>query len=126
MQNCPLRTGPAAQLWKSVTSVSNAGKRRGRGKGLPRTRDLNKGQRLGVGKVPMVFPGLNAPIVQGEFVIQQRRLMPEEQERSSTAIETVMRTSRRMKVHPLKRGWSGGIAGGRKIGPPDPVEGGLY
>ena len=38
-------------LWKSVTSVSNAGRRRGRGKRVGRKRvvDLNKGQVLGTG-----------------------------------------------------------------------------
>lgn len=43
---------PADQLWKGVTSVSNAGKKRGRGKGSSRiiAKDLNRGQVIGVGK----------------------------------------------------------------------------
>ena len=42
----------AAELWKGVTSVSNAGKKRGRGKGVGKktAKDLNKGQVIGVGK----------------------------------------------------------------------------
>merc|ERR1719305_878007 len=38
----------AEDLWRSATSVSNAGRKRGRA----------KGQRLGVGKAGTVFPGL--------------------------------------------------------------------
>jgi len=39
-------------LWRGVTGVSNAGKKKGRGKrvGRKKATDLNKGQRLGVGK----------------------------------------------------------------------------
>lgn len=53
----------ADELWKSATSVSNAGKKRGRGKGAGRKQamDLNKGQVLGVGKINVIWPGLNAP-----------------------------------------------------------------
>lgn len=43
---------PADKLWKGVTSVSNAGKKRGRGKavGKKTAKNLNKGQVIGVGK----------------------------------------------------------------------------
>ena len=44
---------PAENLWKGVTSVSNAGRKRGRGKGVGRkiAKNLNKGQLIGVGKL---------------------------------------------------------------------------
>ncbi|KAK9295800.1 hypothetical protein QLX08_010009 [Tetragonisca angustula] len=116
---------PAAQLWKSVTSVSNAGKRRGRAKGLARTRDLNQGQKIGHGKVGMLFPGLNAPIVQGEFTVRQRRLTEQEQQSSAPKIQPLIKP-KRFKIHPLRRGWSGGQPGGRTIGPPDPVDGDTF
>lgn len=47
---CMLDT--AEHIWKSVTSVSNAGKKRGRGKGVgkKRAKNLNRGQIIGVGK----------------------------------------------------------------------------
>jgi len=48
----------AEQLWKGVTSVSNAGRKRGRGKGVGKktSKDLNKGQVIGVGKYDcMIF-----------------------------------------------------------------------
>ena len=40
------------ELWRGVTSVSNAGSKRGRGKGTGKKRaiDLNKGQVLGEGR----------------------------------------------------------------------------
>ena len=41
----------ADQLWSGVTGVSNAGKKRGRGRRVGRKKraDLNKGQELGTG-----------------------------------------------------------------------------
>jgi len=43
----------ADQLWKGVTSVSNAGRKRGRGKGIGKktAKNLNRGQIIGVGKL---------------------------------------------------------------------------
>lgn len=117
--------GSATQLWKSVTSVSNAGRRRGRAKGLAKFRDLNRGQRLGCGKISFLFPGLNAPVTHGEYAYKQRRLTEEEQQSLNTAKVVTVAKPKRLKLHPLLRGWSGGQPGGRKLGPPDPVDGGL-
>lgn len=43
---------PADHLWKGVTTVSNAGKKRGRGRTVSKKniKDLNRGQIIGVGK----------------------------------------------------------------------------
>lgn len=121
-----LHLGSAADLWKSVTSVSNAGKRRGRAKNLPKIKDLNKGQRIGYGRVPIIFPGLNAPVLKGETVAQQQRLSEEVATQSVAASETTLPVSRRQKIPALKRGYSGATICGRTFGPPDPVQGGLY
>lgn len=42
---------PANDLWKGVTTVSNAGKKRGRGRTISKKliKDLNRGQIIGVG-----------------------------------------------------------------------------
>lgn len=42
---------PADNLWKGITSVSNAGRKRGRGKTISKKnmKDLNRGQVIGVG-----------------------------------------------------------------------------
>ena len=67
---------PATQLWKGVISVSNAGKKRGRGKGAGRkvAKDLNRGQIIGFGKANIQWPGLNAPIIRGRELVQQQKL----------------------------------------------------
>lgn len=61
------------ELWESVTSVSNAGKKRGRGKlaGKGKTKNLNMGQRIGEGERRVVLPGLNTNVKQGDKVAKQ-------------------------------------------------------
>ena len=73
----------------------------------------------------MLFPGLTVPVIQGEFTVRQRRLTQQEQESIGSKIQPIITKPRRFKIHPLKRGWSGGQPGGRALGPPDPVDGGL-
>ncbi|CAK9822614.1 28S ribosomal protein S5, mitochondrial [Anthophora retusa] len=115
----------ANELWKSVTSISNAGKRRGRGKTLPRIKDLNRGKKVGHGIVPMIFPGLNVPVVEGNILNRQQVLSQKEIEAKqiveSPEIETAASRPKKFKVPALKRGWTGGHARGRKIGPPNPI-----
>nr|CAG4643205.1 EOG090X0689 [Ilyocryptus agilis] len=115
---------PADHLWKGVTSVSAAGKKRGRGKGLGKktAKNLNKGQIIGVGKVNMVWPGLNSPIIQGKELVQQRSL-PEDPEYKTKLLKTrdELGGFRILRLSPLERGWSGPKLPGRSIGPPDPV-----
>ncbi|XP_054710750.1 28S ribosomal protein S5, mitochondrial-like [Uloborus diversus] len=112
----------AEQLWKGVTSVSPAGRKRGRGRGSSRkmARDLNRGQVIGFGKKNMVWPGLNAPIVQGREIIRQQELPPDE-ERQKRLIELrdKQASRRSYKIHPLERGWSGKKLPGRSVGAPE-------
>ncbi|CAB3249321.1 unnamed protein product [Arctia plantaginis] len=115
---------PAEKLWKSVTSVSNAGAKKGRGKGAGRIRirDLNRGQVIGVGKVNMLWPGLSAPVIRGRELLRQQRL-PEDPERLEKLIKIrdSMIKFRRLKLSPIERGWSGSKLPGRSIGPPDKI-----
>ncbi|XP_017757508.1 PREDICTED: 28S ribosomal protein S5, mitochondrial [Eufriesea mexicana] len=110
------------QLWKSVNSISNAGRRRGRGKGkqsMP-PKDVNASQQQVYGKVPVIFPGLNSPILRGKTLIEQRVLTSEE----GTGIQPSIMSNikrKRVKTHPLDRGWSGGHPHGRKCGAPAPI-----
>lgn len=119
-----LITVPADNLWKGVTSVSNAGKKRGRGKGVGKkmAKDLNKGQMIGVGKVNILWPGLNAPIIRGRELVQQQRL-PEDPEREAKLrkIRDSMGNFRVFRMSPMDRGWSGSRMPGRSIGAPDPI-----
>ncbi|XP_075161118.1 mitochondrial ribosomal protein S5 [Haematobia irritans] len=113
---------PAEHLWKGVTAVSNAGKKRGRGKGTGKkvAKDLNRGQTIGFGKKNVVWPGLNAPIIRGKEIVTQQTL-PEDTEREKNILK--LRDSfggfRSIKVNPIDRGWSGSKLPGRSIGPPD-------
>ncbi|EAT44883.1 AAEL003801-PA [Aedes aegypti] len=115
---------PAQEIWKGIISVSNAGKKRGRGKGSGRItpKDLNKGQVIGFGKANIVWPGLSAPIIRGRELVQQQQL-PEDKEREAKLkkIRDEMVNFKRMKLSPLERGWSGSKMPGRSIGPPDAI-----
>lgn len=108
--------------------MSNAGKKRGRGKTVSRKniKDLNKGQIIGVGKANIVWPGLSAPIIRGKELVQQQQL-PEDPEREKKLIQLrdTMGTFRYGKLIPLERGWSGAKMPGRSIGPPDPIGEGI-
>lgn len=114
----------ADSIWKGVTSLSKAGKRRGRGKGAGKkiAKDLNKGQVIGVGPVNMVWPGLNAPLLRGREIVQMRKL-PQNKDFlvELLKIRNEMDTYKKRKQHPLDRGWSGGTVKGKWYGPPDPV-----
>lgn len=115
-------TESAEELWKGVTTVSNAGKRRGRAKGLAKKRDLNRGQVIGVGKVPILFPGLNAPVFRGKEMLQQQKLpVDPEREEKLAQLRKMQSTFKRIKLSPLERGWTSAGMGGRRIGPPDPI-----
>ncbi|XP_042901290.1 small ribosomal subunit protein uS5m [Parasteatoda tepidariorum] len=114
----------ADQLWKGVTSLSPAGRRKGRGRGGGRkvARDLNRGQVIGFGKKNMLWPGLNAPVVQGRELLRQQELPPDEsREKRLLELRDKMATKKSFKIHPLDRGWTGSRLPGRSLGPPDAV-----
>ncbi|KAG4076039.1 hypothetical protein HA402_011513 [Bradysia odoriphaga] len=114
----------ADRLWTGCLSVSNPGRKRGRANRLGKRKDLNKGQVIGVGKTNMVWPGLNAPVVQGRELIKQQKL-PEnpDWEGNLRNVRDKMSGKKRFKLSPLERGWAGGKANGRSMGPPDPIGG---
>ena len=112
----------ADELWKGVTSVSNAGRKRGRAKGLMRRKDLNRGQIIGVGVDNIQWPGLSAPIIRGRELVQRQKLPPDpERDAKLIKIRDSMSGKRFQKLTPLERGWSGSKMPGRSIGPPDPI-----
>lgn len=121
-----LFTVSGKEIWKGVTSVSNVGRKRGRGRGVgaKRAKDLNRGQVIGVGKRNVIWPGLNTPIVKGKEVARFREL-----EKNENYLENLIRIRNEMEfktkrgVHPLERGWSGTRLLGRWIGPPEPING---
>lgn len=104
--------------------MSKAGQKRGRGKGAGKklAKDLNRGQQIGLGRINMVWPGLNAPVTQGKQAILQKK-MPQNKDylNDLLRIRNEMDTYRKREHHPLDRGWSGTRLVGRWIGPPDPI-----
>lgn len=69
------RSVSGAALWKGCTSVSNAGKKRGRGKlaGKGLTKDLNQGQIIGQGRKRLILPGMNTPVKRGYEMVRTER-----------------------------------------------------
>lgn len=71
----------------------------------------------------MIFPGLNSVIFEGDVIMQQRPFTEKEKLNYLNAQKTKDKFQpKRYKIHPLHRGWTGGQPGGRKIGPPDPID----
>lgn len=105
-----------------MTSVSAQGAKRGRGRGAAarRAKNLNKGQIMGVGSINMIWPGLNAPVIRGREVVQQRKL-PQDKNYliNLLRVRNEMDTFSRQEIHRLERGWHGNSMRGKKIGPPD-------
>jgi len=108
----------ADDLWESATSVSNAGRKRGRAKGLRRRWDLNKGQRVGEGRSGMVFPGLQGHAVQGGEIVAIHKSHAKQEEARGPPEVPKRRTQ---NVPALQRGFSGGRLPGKSVGPPDPI-----
>lgn len=113
---------PADDLWKGVTSVSNAGKKRGRAKGLMRRKDLNRGQVIGIGRDNIQWPGLNVPIIRGRELVKRQQLPPDpEREAKLIKLRDANSSRKFQKLDSLDRGWSGTKMPGRSIGPPDAI-----
>lgn len=111
----------AKNVWKSVIGVSNAGFKRGRGRGAARlVKDFNKGQIIGEGKQRLLMGGLNSPIFSGRTVTQidevgQNNLFQEK----ITQARQIQGIYKKFKDKPIERGWSGRRAHGKRAGPPD-------
>ncbi|KAH8240281.1 hypothetical protein KR032_010802 [Drosophila birchii] len=115
---------PAEDIWRGVTAVSNAGKKRGRGKGSGKkvAKDLNRGQTIGFGKKCYLWPGLNSQIFRGnELIHHQKMVKNSDMEYGINKLRDSMGNFRLMKLNPIDRGWSGSKMPGRSIGPPDTV-----
>lgn len=70
----------------------------------------------------MVWPGLNAPVVQSKQITRQKKL-PQNKDylHELLKIRNEMDTYHKKYLHPLERGWSGTRVVGRWIGAPDPI-----
>ncbi|CAH8871041.1 unnamed protein product [Trichobilharzia szidati] len=107
-------------LWEGVTGPKGGSKRRARGKRRvtrPKV-DLHRGQRIGVGKAGVQWPGLNASMTSSIIKkddYSEAYFQRLEQLRNKSAVK-----KKRLKLAPLERGWTGTRLGGQSIGPPTP------
>ncbi|KAI6190078.1 putative 28S ribosomal protein S5, mitochondrial [Aphelenchoides bicaudatus] len=124
------RTG--RELWKTITSVSKAGQKKGRRATRQQIRPLENFYRIGSGPIKTQFPGLNAPIDIKESPDPIKLVEQTEEEKRTkldeihTKLELKGKTKRRFvreKLWPLERGFSGPHVVGQKLGPPPPVDG---
>lgn len=112
----------AQDLWKTITSVSNAGAKRGRAKrrGATKFKDLNMGQRIGQGRSNVQWPGLNAPVVQGRDVLSIAERPPDPlREQKLLEVRNRLDRFRRLSIPPSERGFTGGSPAGKSLGKPE-------
>ncbi|XP_005147478.2 small ribosomal subunit protein uS5m [Melopsittacus undulatus] len=123
-QSSFFNTLTADELWKGALAETGVGVRKGRGKRTKKKlrKDLNKGQAIGEGRSGFLWPGLNAPVIQGGKVqaISQRK--KEERERIQSELIQQRDTYEKRRKMKIKRqgGWSGRCWGGVILDPPDP------
>jgi len=75
----------------------------------------------------MVWPGLNAPVIQGKELVEQSVLPPDpDREAKLIRMRDSMGQFRALKLNPMERGWSGAKMHGRSCGPPEPIGQGWF
>lgn len=118
----------AQDLWKTITSVSNAGAKRGRAKrrGATKFKDLNFGQRIGQGKSNVQWPGLNSPVALGREIVSITERPPDPmREQRLLEVRNRLDRFRRLSIPPNERGFTGGSPAGKSLGVPEPINEGL-
>ncbi|XP_066172547.1 small ribosomal subunit protein uS5m isoform X2 [Sylvia atricapilla] len=117
-------TVTADQLWKGALAETGVGVKKGRGKKRKKKlrKNLNRGQEIGEGRSGLLWPGLNAPVLQTGQVQEIATRKKEERDRIQTEIIQQRDTLERRKKIKIKRegGWSGKSWGGILLDPPDP------
>ncbi|GMS77875.1 hypothetical protein PENTCL1PPCAC_50, partial [Pristionchus entomophagus] len=121
------------ELWKTLTSVSKSGMKKGRKNTRQPIRNLQRFYRIGASPMKVQFPGLNSPLNFDEpvqaaspmnIVEQSEEELKERASKMRTDLEskTVKKRHNREKLHPLERGFSGTQIVGQKLGPPPPSD----
>lgn len=113
------------QLWDGCSGVSNAGKKKGRGKrgSSKRVVNIHLGKRLGYSKhKKYIYPGLNANVLVGDNERVKMAVLEKEEGEDETllALRDKFYKFARTKRFPLERGWSGAKLPGISAGVPDP------
>lgn len=113
----------ASELWKGVTTVSSVGRKRGRGKGLRKRVDLNRGQYVGLGKKMMLLPGLNTKVYEKTGIHKIKPLGENtDYEAKLQSVRGDLGLKQKPRMHPLDRGFSGTAPYGRSIGISDELK----
>ncbi|BFZ11684.1 hypothetical protein BsWGS_14723 [Bradybaena similaris] len=107
----------ANELWEGITSVSNPGRKRGRGRNMKRKVNLNRFQVIGKGKSGFVFPGLEGPALVGAKPVSIHKSAAREEE----VIAPPPMRRRFPRIPALQRGYSGRKYPGTSLGAPDPI-----
>ncbi|VDO74309.1 unnamed protein product [Haemonchus placei] len=120
----------SGELWKTITSVSKAGQKKGRMTTRQPIRNLNRFYRIGSSPMKVQFPGLNAPINTVDPDVKITEQSEEEIKEGQLSVRKALEEQKmggrrrfREKLHPLERGFSGTQLVGQKLGPPPPVDG---
>uniref|UniRef100_A0AC35UGC6 S5 DRBM domain-containing protein n=1 Tax=Rhabditophanes sp. KR3021 TaxID=114890 RepID=A0AC35UGC6_9BILA len=126
------RTGK--ELWKTITSVSKAGQKKGRRATRQPIRQLDKFYRIGASPMKIQYPGLNSPIENKIAQISKQPLLVQEatDEEIKEGLDRVKvilsekdgvgKKRMKEKLHPLERGFSGTQIVGQKLGSPPPID----
>ncbi len=120
--------GPAKELWKSVTMVSNQGRQRGRSKGLLRIKNLHRGQRLGFGRAKILFPGLTTHVIDPDRKkVKQEEISDDEFMNYMSKLQEIRaqsgtRRGMSFRQTALERGWTSASPQGRHFGAPDSID----
>ena len=112
----------ATNVWKSVASVSAAGKKRGRGKGTGKVivKDYNRGQEIGLGRHKLILPGLNSSVYVAKRPVEVQDVgKTDEFQEKLKVVRSEMNTFRKFREMPIERGFSGRRAHGKHAGQPD-------
>ncbi|GMR57269.1 hypothetical protein PMAYCL1PPCAC_27464, partial [Pristionchus mayeri] len=120
------------ELWKTLTSVSKPGMKKGRKATRQTPRPLLRYYRIGASPMKVQFPGLNAPI-DYEATSADLLHIVEQTEDEIKEGQMAMRNDlaekagkkrrhQKEKLHPLERGFSGTQIMGQRLGPPPPTD----
>uniref|UniRef100_A0A0K0F9V6 Small ribosomal subunit protein uS5m n=1 Tax=Strongyloides venezuelensis TaxID=75913 RepID=A0A0K0F9V6_STRVS len=120
------------ELWKTITSVSKSGQKKGRRGTRQRIQQLDSFYKIGKSPMNIQYPMLTFSKKEGEYVEEPvfiDKLSNEELQNSINNIKVILsnkKTFRRRavkeKLHPLERGFSGTQIVGQKLGSPPPMD----
>ncbi|CAD5225655.1 unnamed protein product [Bursaphelenchus okinawaensis] len=121
-------------LWKTITSVSKAGMKKGRKTTRQPVRPLEQFYRIGASPLKIKYPGLNEAIrFDDPTALEPMSIEEQTEEEYKEGVDMIhdrleakgktKKRRQREKLHPLERGFSGHKIEGQKLGPMPPLDG---